>query len=181
MSSQNKQQHLVVSALIENSQTIIPAFSRISKVSGCSIIDSRFLVLGQHTSAMLFLSGTWDAIAKVENMLQKFEQEHRDVQLQFKRTGLTSQDGESMPYAIDVVGVDKKGVIFEIADFMSANDLVIQEMSSNNYQATQTGAKMFSLHMTINMPLDISIASVRSDFIDFCDRLNLDAIMEPVK
>jgi glycine cleavage system transcriptional repressor len=40
---------------------------------------------------------------------------------------------------------------------------------------------MFSLHVTINVPADISISAIRGDFIDFCDRLNLDAIMEPVK
>ncbi len=44
-----------------------------------------------------------------------------------------------------------------------------------------TGAKMFSLHMMVNIPSDSSIASIRGDFIEFCDRLNLDAIMEPVK
>ena len=40
---------------------------------------------------------------------------------------------------------------------------------------------MFSLHMTISVPTDISIAAMRNEFMDFCDQLNLDAIMEPVK
>ena len=64
---------------------------------------------------------------------------------------------------------------------MASNELDIQEMASNTYLASQTGAKMFSLHMLINIPVDISISAIRGDFIDFCDRLNLDAIMEPVK
>ena len=40
---------------------------------------------------------------------------------------------------------------------------------------------MFALHMTIGIPADTAIASVRGDFMDFCDDLNLDAMMAPVK
>lgn len=174
------QNYLVVSTLMENSSDIIHKFSKLSKTSGCSILDSRFSVLGEEVAVMLFLSGTWDAIAKVEDMLGKLGQKHH-AEILTKRTKLEARRGDAMPYAVDVVGVDQAGVIFDIAEFMSNNDLAIQEMSSNTYEASQTGAKMFALHMTINIPLDSSIAVVRGDFIDFCDRLNLDAIMEPVK
>ena len=40
---------------------------------------------------------------------------------------------------------------------------------------------MFSLHMTIVVPAHLSVAGLRSEFMDFCDHLNFDAIMEPVK
>jgi glycine cleavage system transcriptional repressor len=35
--------------------------------------------------------------------------------------------------------------------------------------------------MTISVPTNVSIAGLRGEFMDFCDHLNLDAIMEPVK
>jgi len=129
---------------------------------------------------MLFLCGKWDAIAKVENMLKKLEQQHQ-IKILTTRTEIESLQGNSMPYAIDVVGIDQPGIIFDIANFMSSNDLLIQEMSSNTYEATRTAAKMFSMQMMVNIPLDTSISAIRGDFIDFCDHLNLDAIMEPVK
>ena len=174
------QNYLVVSALIENSSEIIRTISKLPKSSGCNIVDSRFKVLGHQLSLMLFLSGTWDAIAKIENMLGKLEQNHQ-IKILTKRTEVDSLQGDSMPYAVDVVGIDQAGIIFDIIDFMSSNNLLIQEMSSNTYEASQTAAKMFSLHMMVNIPLDSSIAAIRGDFIEFCDRLNLDAIMEPVK
>ncbi len=174
------QNYLVITALIENSSEIIRRFSKLSKSSGCNIVDSRYKVLGHELSMMLFLSGSWDAIAKMEDMLEKIGQEHQ-VKILTKRTEVDSLQGDSMPYAVDVVGIDQAGIIFDITDFMSSNNLLIQEMSSNTYEASLTGAKMFSLHMMVNIPLDSSIAVIRGDFIDFCDRLNLDAIMEPVK
>ena len=174
------QNYLVVNALIENSGEIIRTFSKLSKTSGCSIVDSRFSVLGREIAVTLFLAGTWDAIAKVEDMLDKLGDEH-GLPILMKRTKTAELRGDSMPYCVDVVGLDQAGMIFDITNFMVSNNLAIQEMSSNTYQAAQTGAKMFALHMTVNIPLDSSIAVVRGDFIDFCDRLNLDAIMEPVK
>ncbi len=174
------QKHLVVSTLIENSSEIIRTFSKLPESSGCNIIDSQFKVLGHKLSLMLFLSGSWDAIAKIETMLAKLEQQHQ-IKILTERTEVDSLQGDSMPYAVDVVGIDQSGIIFDITNFMSSNQLRIQEMSSNTYEASQTAAKMFSLHMMVNIPLDSSIAAIRGDFIDFCDRLNLDAIMEPVK
>jgi len=41
--------------------------------------------------------------------------------------------------------------------------------------------KSISLHLTIHVPVEISISSLRNDFLEFCDQLNLDAIIEPVK
>ncbi len=174
------QKHLVVSTLIENSSEIVRTFSKLPESSGCNIVDSQFKVLGHKLSLMLFLSGSWDAIAKIEAMLAKLEQEHQ-IKILTERTEVDSLQGDSMPYAVDVVGIDQSGIIFEIANFMSSNQLRIQELSSNTYEASQTAAKMFSLHMMVNIPLDSSIAAIRGDFIDFCDRLNLDAIMEPIK
>ena len=174
------QKHLIVSTLIENSSEIIRTFSKLPESSGCNIVDSQFKVLGHRLSLMLFLSGSWDAIAKIEAMLAKLEKQHQ-IKILTERTEVDSLQGDSMPYAVDVVGIDQSGVIFDIANFMSSNQLRIQEMSSNTYEASQTAAKMFSLHMMVNIPLDSSIAAIRGDFIDFCDHLNLDAIMEPVK
>lgn len=174
------QNYLVVSALVENSSEIIQKFSKLSKSSGCNIVDSRFKVLGHELSLMLFLSGTWDAIAKIEGMLGHLAQEYQ-VEILTKRTTVDKLQGDAMPYAVDVVGLDQPGIIVDLTDFMSTNNLLIQEMSSNTYEASLTGAKMFSLHMMVNIPSDTSIAAIRGDFIEFCDRLNLDAIMEPVK
>lgn len=174
------QNYLVVSALIENSSEIIRTFSKLPESSGCNIVDSQFKVLGHQLSLTLFLSGSWDAIAKIEAMLLKLEQQHQ-IKILTERTEVDRLQGDSMPYAVDVVGIDQVGIIFDIANFMSSNELHIQELSSNTYEASQTAAKMFSLHMMVNIPLDSSIAAIRGDFIDFCDRLNLDAIMEPVK
>lgn len=40
---------------------------------------------------------------------------------------------------------------------------------------------MFNLTMTINLPADTHLATLREDFMVFCDDRNLDAMIEPVR
>jgi glycine cleavage system transcriptional repressor len=33
--------------------------------------------------------------------------------------------------------------------------------------------------MTVNIPAEMSVGQLRDEFLDYCDRENLDALMEP--
>ncbi|MCX7057819.1 MAG: hypothetical protein NTZ79_11690 [Proteobacteria bacterium] len=57
----------------------------------------------------------------------------------------------------------------------------IAELDTHSYAAAHTGAPMFSLRLVINVPSRIHLGVLREEFMDFCDHLNLDAILEPVK
>jgi glycine cleavage system transcriptional repressor len=148
--------------------------------SGCRIVDSRMTVLGEHFASMMLLSGTWDAIAKIENSLPRLE-EKLGIHTVSERTTERKKAGDTMPYAIEVVAVDDAGIVHDIAKFFSKREINIEDLYSGTYSAAHTGTQMFSLHMTISIPTDVSIATIRGEFMDFCDQLNLDAIMEPVK
>jgi len=174
------QNYIVLTALGENHPQIIEKFTKAIKECGCNIIDSRVIVLGKELSLSVMLSGSWNAVAKLEHMLPTLRKQ-LNVDFQFRRTTTPDKPGRCMPYAIDIVSMDRIGIVHDIADFLVTNHIDIHDMYTNTYQATNSGTPMFSLHVTINVPADISISAIRGDFIDFCDRLNLDAIMEPVK
>ncbi len=40
---------------------------------------------------------------------------------------------------------------------------------------------MFSVHMNVEIPAKTQISTLREEFMDFCDQMNLDAVIEPVK
>jgi glycine cleavage system transcriptional repressor len=54
-------------------------------------------------------------------------------------------------------------------------------MATASYAAAHTGAPMFSVHMSVGIPADLHIAALRDEFMDFCDSMNLDAVLEPIK
>ena len=86
-----------------------------------------------------------------------------------------------MPYAVEVVSIDQPGIVHDVANFFARRDINIEDLHTARYPAPHTGAPMFALHMTVGIPADSPIASVRAEFLDFCDDLNLDAMMAAVK
>ena len=174
------QQHLVLVALGKQSPRLIEELTRAILDCSCSISDSRINNLGGECSILMKISGSWDAIAKLEDSVPKLG-ERLGMSMGSNRIQVLKPNSGMMPYAIDDVCSDRLGVVFEIAKFMADNELQIQDLYTNTYQAANTATEMFSVHMTINIPADSAISIIRNDFMDFCDRLNLDAIMEPVK
>lgn len=174
------QNYLVITALGDHDPRLVEHFTRSVKDCGCNISESRVAVLGNRMTMILMLAGPWDAIAKMEDLLPRLE-ERLAISITSARTQMPRSKQPLMPYAIDVVAVDQPGVVHEITKFIAGNNINIQSLYTNSYHAAHTGTAMMSLHMTISIPTDVSIAALRGDFMDFCDQLNLDAIMEPVK
>jgi glycine cleavage system transcriptional repressor len=71
--------------------------------------------------------------------------------------------------------------VHNLASFFSKRQINIQEMATSTYAAAHTGTPMFSVHLTVDIPASQQISALRDEFMDFCDQLNLDAVMEPVK
>lgn len=147
---------------------------------GCNVEDGRMSRLGCEFALFVMLSGSWDAIAKIENNIPKLEKK-LGVSISFRRTEAREAGSPSVPYAIEVISINRIGLVYDISRFFSSRDIGVEDMYSGSYQASHTGAEMFSLQLTISIPAEISIATLRGEFMEFCDQLNIDSIMEPVK
>jgi glycine cleavage system transcriptional repressor len=174
------QNHFVISALGNNRPGLVHQLSKAVKDCGCNILDSRMAVLGGEFAVIMLLAGTWDAIAKIESMIPRLE-DSLDLTLISRRTEVREKVANLMPYAVEVVASDRPGIVHDIAQFFSSRDINIEELFTGSYAAAHTGTPMFSLHVTISVPTNTSIAALRGEFMDLCDQLNLDAVMEPVK
>lgn len=137
-------------------------------------------VLGENFAMVMLLAGAWDAIAKIENMLPRLE-DKLNIDIISKRTTARQTNSSLMPYAVEVVSIDRPGIVHDIAQFFSERDIGIDDMYSSSYSAVHSNAPMFSLHMTISVPTNNSVSALRGEFMELCDHLNLDAVMEPVK
>ena len=154
--------------------------SKAIKDAGCSIVDTRMAVLGNECTFLLLVTGTWDAIVKVESSLPRLA-ERWGLDVATRRTELRDPAPDMMPYTVEVVAADRPGIVSDIAHFFTLRNISIEDIFTTTYRAPHTGTPMFSLHMTISVPTDNSIAALRGEFMDFCDQLNLDSVMEPSK
>lgn len=174
------QNFLVISALGEDKPGIVQALSETIKECGCNISDSRMTVLGGEFALIMLLSGTWDAVAKVEGALGRLESK-LNLTLISKRTNAPEGKANMLSYMVEVVAMDHPGIVQEVTEFFAERNINIEELFTSTYPAAHTGTPMFSLNMNISVPGELSIASLRGEFMDLCDALNLDAIMGPIK
>lgn len=172
--------HLLINAYTTHPESPLLAVTRRIADSGCNLVDARLSTVGRDVSVTALAVGSWDAVAKLEAMLGRLERED-GMKLVWYRTAAKVVQSNLLPYIVEVVAADKPGILFQLADFFDRQGITIENLQSTRYKAMQTGAEMFSAQVTIGVPANMHIAALRDDFLEFCDHLNLDAIMDPMK
>jgi glycine cleavage system transcriptional repressor len=171
---------LLIQTLTPSANTPLLSLARRIADAGCNLSDARVSTIGNDTSLTLLATGAWDAVAKLETALAKLTREE-DLRLTHYRTTPGEPSRHLLPYLIEVVSADRPGILVKIVEFFSRQEITVEQLTSMRYQALQTGAAMFQAQFTIGVPDKLHIAALRDDFLEFCDGLNLDAIMDPVK
>lgn len=172
--------HLLINAYTTHPESPLLSVSRRITDSGCNLVDARLSTVGRDVSVTALAVGSWDAVAKLEAMLGRLEREE-NLKLIWYRTGPKQIQSNLLPYIVEVVAADKPGILFQLADFFDRQGITVESLHCSRYRAMQTGADMFSSQITIGVPASMHIAALRDDFLEFCDHLNLDAIMDPMK
>lgn len=170
---------LAVTAIGPDRAGLVRDLSEVVTRSGCSIHESRMMALGSEFAMLMLVGGNWHAIGKLRE---------RAAELQ-EATGLTItlRDAsarpkvDAVPYLVDVVTLDHEGIVLGLSEFFASRGLEIAEMSTRRYNAPHTGAIMFSVQMTVNVPASVHMASLREEFFAYCDAENLDAVLEPAQ
>lgn len=172
--------YLVLSALGADRTGIVDELARTATDARCNIADSRMIVMGQEFAIIMMVSGTWDAIAKLEVQLPAVGR-RLSLEILSKRTETRAVQKDAIPYNVHVIALDNPGIVHEIANFFASQGINIEAMETSTYAAPHTGSQMFALSMTVNIPARVHIATLRENFMLFCDDRNLDAIIEPFK
>ncbi len=175
-----KNSHLVISALGQDRPGIVNHISKAIYELDCNITDSRMTVLGGEFAILLLVEGPWNQLAKLEDQVPDLQQ-RLDLTIITKRTEERTADANLLPYGVDVVALDHPGIVYSLATFFSEKNINIEDMTTSSYAAAHTGTPMFSVRMSIGIPANIHIAALRDEFMDFCDSMNIDAVLEPIK
>jgi len=170
---------MAITAIGADRAGLVRDLSQAVSGSGVSIRESRMMALGSEFAILMLVAGNWHTVNKIRDRLAQLQ---RDAGLT-----ITVRDTEprtvepSAPYNIDVVALDQEGIVLRLSSFFANRTLEIAEMNTRRYNAPHTGAAMFSVQMTVNVPAHVHVATLREEFLDFCDEQNLDAVMEPAQ
>jgi glycine cleavage system transcriptional repressor len=173
-------QLIVISAVGSDRTGVVQDLSKVILSCGGNIEESRMTTLGSEFAMLLLVSGNWATLNKLEQGLNKLG-DGKNLSVTIRQTGAKMPTGDRMPYAVDIVSLDQQGIVFNLANFFASRDIEIADVITRSYAAAHTGSPMFAVQMAINVPAEVNISQLREEFLEICDRLNLDAILEPVK
>lgn len=146
----------------------------------CHVLELRSSRLAQATSAYLLVDGNWNHIAKLENILDSL-QHSLEIHIHTLRPDSHHKDHEGIPYSLETLSLDRKDIIGTITVFLLDRDIHIEEICASCYSASYAQTPVFSTRFILLLPTQVRLLSLREEFLDFCDSLNLDAILEPIK
>ena len=175
---------LAITVLGENHPDLIIELTKAIKEAKCTILESRMTELGLEFAGHLLVEGNWNHIARLENAMESLAN-----RFQFKCHLLRAKEQDApaadedlgLPYAIDIFAMDQINNIHDLSEFLISRGVGILDLSTSRYPAPFTGSPLFLAHMIVRIPSGMRIVSLRDEFLDFCDQMNLDAILEPVK
>ena len=173
-------QLIVISAVGTDRTGVVQDITKDILECGGNIEESRMTTLGSEFAMLMLVSGNWHTLSKLEQKLNKLTNDG-NLSVSIRKTSQQVSKEDRMPYAVDVVSLDQQGIVYNLANFFAERDVEIAEVATRHYSAAHTGAPMFEVQMAVNIPAALHVADFKDEFHDFCDEMNLDAMLEPVK
>jgi glycine cleavage system transcriptional repressor len=171
---------LAITALGKLNTYFIAEILPIIRDCQCHVVEIRASRLGQSSASYILIQGNWNQIAKVENALDQI-QKRMDIKIHMLRTETKDKGKETVPYTLETISLDKESIIESITTFLLGRDIEIEEITGSSYQAPYAQTSVFSTKFVVLVPPQTHLLSLREEFLDFCDHLNIDAILEPIK
>ena len=146
----------------------------------CSILEIRYSNLAQSNAAYLLVDGNWNQIAKLETALDSL-QRRMEIKIICLRPEQKSKNIEHLPYSLETISLNKNNIIESVTLFLLDREITIEDVVGSAYQAAYVQTTVFSSKFIILIPAQLNLLSLREEFLDFCDQLNIDAVLEPIK
>lgn len=171
-------EYLKLAALgTKNSSLLDNICSLISK-NKCNIESVRAALLGNDPALLILIAGNWDRIARVETGIKNLAKKNEFNYL-LERTKPEKPKSDSLPYTAQIIALDQPGILNEICQFFSKQDIVITDLNATTYPTSQSKNPMGFTNISLAVPADINISNLREQFMILCEAMNVDGILEP--
>jgi glycine cleavage system transcriptional repressor len=146
----------------------------------CQVVELRSSRLAQTTASYLLIEGDWNHIAKLESVLDAL-QKRLEITINTLRPESKPVASEGIAYTLETISVNRNDIIESITNFLLERDIGIEEMNASCYQAPYIQTPIFATKFIVLIPPQVRLLALREEFLDYCDNLNIDAIIEPIK
>jgi len=173
------QNRLVISAIAPNRPGIANEITSLVTTCGCNILETKMKSMGNTFNLVLMASGEWNALAKLEHVMPS-RAHSMGMTTMIKRVECDQNKRAELPYRVKFFSQDNPGIANEITTFFADRKVNIEQMSCDTFLAQHTNAPLAEIKLTVSVPTELKLSSLRKDFDDFCLEQNLDAKFQPI-
>lgn len=128
----------------------------------------------------LSISGHWGALSRIEAAIPAM-QDSLEMNIHMLRTTAEKTQREFRPYAAELYAPTQAGILPAVMSFFTAADVQIRDLSAQEYRSGVSGGELINLTLILDVPMDLSPQSLRESYMDFCDELRADGVLDPIK
>lgn len=167
---------LVLAAMGADRPGIVASVTRFLNERGCNVEDSRMAALGGEFAVMVLVSGSAEALSRVQADAAALESQELSVRIKPTRR---SSPAAGVPYVVQAYCLDHEGVVHAIAATLARRGVNITSLDTSTYPAPMSGAPLFRMQLRMTVPHNVLIRQLRSDLDAVADEENIDIVLQP--
>lgn len=171
-------EYLKLAALGTKSSTLLDSVCSLVEKNKCNIESVRMTLLGNDPALIMLIAGSWDRIARVETGIKNLAKKG-DYTYLLDRTKPEKPKSDLLPYTAQIIALDQPGMLDELCQFFSKQEIMITDLHASTYPTTQSKSPMGFTNISLSIPADINISNLREQFMMLCEAMNIDGILEP--
>ena len=169
-----RKNQLVLVALSSDRVGLVAQLTGIIREQGGNVEDSRMAALGSEFGIMLLVSGTDEQLQAIESRASA-RCSDAGMSIVARRTEPAATSSRDRATAlVTVSALDHEGIVHAVADAIQRMGVSIASMQTASYPAPLSGAPLFRLEASLELPSGMSVDAVQTALAEVAEQENLD-------
>jgi len=163
---------LVLTAIGPDRPGLVEALSEAIAAHGANWLESRMARLGGQFAGLLRVSVPGGEATSLRAALAALEP--RGLRVVVESSEAPSADPDAASLHLELVGLDRPGIVHEIAQTLTARRVNVEELESHTSSAPMSGETLFHARATLRVPFSDSHEELRETLEKLADELMVD-------
>lgn len=139
-----------------------------------SIEESRMARLGGEFAIIMLISLSAENKEVCLTALKKFEEQGLTVSIRETDLSRPEKFQGFVPYEVSVWGADQPGIIHAVAEYLTDQNIQVEDVETHVTKAPITGTPLFSMNAVVQAPPELTLPELREKLEDVGDELGVD-------
>jgi glycine cleavage system regulatory protein len=169
---------LVLTLIGPDRPGLVEAVAVIVRAHGGNWLESRMARLGGKFAGLLRADLPARSVAAASQELAGLEARGLKVVVEVQDSAERPSEVTGLRMDLDIVGVDRPGIVREIFQLLAATDINVEELATDRHSAPMSGEMLFEAHAVVQVPASADLVTLRAALERAAKDLMIDVRLE---